>query len=336
MQFEGKEIYEVITLGNPKLREKSKPVENIPRVKKMCRKLLSTIRYLGGVGIAAPMVGENIRMFVVDNIEENKELGHKESSLYVVINPEILEYSEEKETDWEGSFSLPGLAANVSRPESILMRYYSIDGYKCEERFEGYLARVMQHEYDYLEGVVYLDKLESAKDLFVENVGVDDAKKEGDKIVKIADLVLRQKCEPVKDLKAAKTLYVSMVEILKETGGVGLAAPQVGDSSRMFVVKQKEKYYAVVNPEITFMSEDMEEDWEECLSAPGYSGKVSRHKSIKIKYQTLDGKEKEDELKGFSARVMQHEYDHLDGIVYIDRLENLSSLVKNENIELNT
>jgi len=91
--------------------------------------------------------------------------GRPEAPLHVIINPEIIETSEDKEYGWESCLSVPGLVGLVPRYKSIKLAYCTLEGTQQEQLFEGYLARVMQHEYDHLEGTNYLEKVESLKDV---------------------------------------------------------------------------------------------------------------------------------------------------------------------------
>lgn len=133
--------------------------------------------------------------------------------------------------------------------------------------------------------------------------------------------------------QTAKDLHVS----LEGTNGVGLAAPQIFESLRMIIVASKPtKRYPtapqmapiiMINPSFTPLSDVMEKDWEGCLSIPGIRGKVPRYQQIGINYGDLTGKRIEMELTGFVARIFQHEYDHLEGLVYLDRIENNQDII---------
>lgn len=134
-------------------------------------------------------------------------------------------------------------------------------------------------------------------------------------------------------MHTAKDLLVS----LEGTNGVGLAAPQIFESLRMLVVASKPtKRYPtapqmepimMINPSFTPLSDDVEKDWEGCLSIPGIRGKVPRYRQIGIDFTDLVGQRIEMELMGFVARIFQHEYDHLDGLVYLDRIENNQDII---------
>jgi peptide deformylase len=131
--------------------------------------------------------------------------------------------------------------------------------------------------------------------------------------------------------EALRAFADDLMETMLDADGVGIAAPQVYESSSLFIVASKPnpRYpdapsmepIVVVNPEILWRSEEVIKGWEGCLSIPGIRGHVPRHRRIKARYWTLDGLEVEAEFEGFVARVFQHEDDHLHGIVFLDRLE---------------
>jgi peptide deformylase len=108
---------------------------------------------------------------------------------------------------------------------------------------------------------------------------------------------------------------------------VGLAAPQVGVSKRLFIVCPDDDPIVVINPKITKKSPKMATDWEGCLSIPGLRGQVPRHTSVEVEFTGLDGKAFRMEAKGFLARIFQHENDHLDGIFFIDRVKTTRDLI---------
>ena len=126
-----------------------------------------------------------------------------------------------------------------------------------------------------------------------------------------------------------QTLIDNMFETMRAAPGVGLAAPQIGESLRLVVVEYSEdedenakpKKYVLVNPEIVKRSEEMVTDIEGCLSLPGLAGMVERHEAVTIKAKNRFGKPLKIEAEGWLARIFQHEIDHLDGVLYIDRAE---------------
>ena len=113
----------------------------------------------------------------------------------------------------------------------------------------------------------------------------------------------------------------NMVETMHDSNGVGLAAPQVGINKKYFVIDVNDGVIRkIVNPEILEYSEDFDESDEGCLSVPGIYKKVKRSFQIKVRYQDENGEVKEETMKGFLAKAFQHEYDHLFGVLFIDKI----------------
>lgn len=143
--------------------------------------------------------------------------------------------------------------------------------------------------------------------------------------------VLRKEAEEVaKDHQDLQTLIENMYDTMYHAEGVGLAAPQIGQSLRLFVIDAdvlKDDYpecenfkRTMINPEILEESEETITLEEGCLSLPGVHEKVARAKEIRIKYLDKELNAKEEVIKGFAARVVQHEYEHLEGHVFIDNI----------------
>ncbi len=163
-----------------------------------------------------------------------------------------------------------------------------------------------------------------------------------EKILEIAELghpILREMAAQVKNLEdeEIQNFIDNLITTAIEANGVGIAAPQVYESKRIFIISSRpnERYpnapemepTAIINPEILSFSEEKEKDWEGCLSIPGIRGLVPRHKSIRVKYLTRDGKEVESEFSDFIARIFQHELDHLNGTVFLDRMESSLEII---------
>jgi len=135
-----------------------------------------------------------------------------------------------------------------------------------------------------------------------------------------------------------QTLVDNMFETLRAAPGVGLAAPQIGESLRLVVVEYTEdedenakpKKYVLVNPEIIKRSEEMVTDVEGCLSLPGLAGRVERHQAVTVKSKNRFGNPLKIEAQDWLARIFQHEIDHLDGVLYIDRAEEVFELTPEE------
>lgn len=149
-------------------------------------------------------------------------------------------------------------------------------------------------------------------------------------IVEEGDPILNKVARPVKEINDhIREVMKDMAETMLHAEGVGLAGPQVGMLRRMFVAmpdpEGDQKIYYMINPEI-LEQEGSVEGSEGCLSVPGYFGIVDRPERIKIKAQDLDGEWQEYEFHDFGARVMCHEYDHLDGIVYTSKAKELHAV----------
>jgi peptide deformylase len=156
-------------------------------------------------------------------------------------------------------------------------------------------------------------------------------------VIRLGHPVLRTLAEPVPEdwfaSERLSSLAASLVHTMLEEDGVGLASPQVAEPLRLFAYwlpsdgeSEELAPTVLVNPEIRPFGEEVVEGWEGCLSIPGLRGLVPRHQRIKVKARTVDGDPVSLTADGFHARVIQHEYDHLDGVVFLDRMASPHSL----------
>jgi peptide deformylase len=156
------------------------------------------------------------------------------------------------------------------------------------------------------------------------------------KVARLGHPVLRQQTRLV-DKHEVRTpefqkLIDDMLETMDEYSGIGLAAPQVHEARRLFVAfldadgGNDGEPIALINPEITVISKDLVEGWEGCLSIPDIRGRVPRSPHIKVSALNREGKRIEIEARDFPARVIQHETDHLDGVLFFDRMRSFESL----------
>jgi peptide deformylase len=156
-------------------------------------------------------------------------------------------------------------------------------------------------------------------------------------VMRMGDPVLRAVAAPIVDPAdpAIAALARSMIETMVDAPGVGLAAPQIGQSLRLIVMRliaergtadEPLRTMALINPELEPVGDEIEFDWEGCLSVPELRGVVPRYKHIGYRGWLTDGTRVEGEFSGFQARILQHETDHLDGIIYLDRMRDLSTL----------
>lgn len=156
------------------------------------------------------------------------------------------------------------------------------------------------------------------------------------KVMRLGHPVLRRKARPLRPEEIGgdelRRLVDDMVDTLHEYGGIGLAAPQVAESVRLAIVEipgGPTRYGELapvplgvyINPKVTVLAGPAAGYWEGCLSVPGMRGFVERPQHIRVEYTTLDGEACTAEFEGFPATVFQHEFDHLDGVLYVDRLK---------------
>ena len=150
-------ILPIYVYGQPVLRKEAEDITpDYPKLKELISNMFETMDHADGVGLAAPQVGEPIRMVVIDVSEEK-------NNLLTLINPVITEYSDEKETGEEGCLSLPGIWEKVTRSTAITVQYTDLDGQSQEIHAEGLLAICIQHELDHLDGTVFIDHLSRLK-----------------------------------------------------------------------------------------------------------------------------------------------------------------------------
>ena len=157
-------IYPVVAFGDPILKKEAEEIdENYPELDKLIENMFETMYNAAGVGLAAPQIGKSIRLFIVDASpfeEEEKEL--KEFKR-VFINPEILDEDGKKWIFNEGCLSIPGIREDVSRKPDIEIEYYNQEFELVTENLTGVAARIVQHEYDHIEGVLFTDHLTPLK-----------------------------------------------------------------------------------------------------------------------------------------------------------------------------
>jgi len=136
---------------------------------------------------------------------------------------------------------------------------------------------------------------------------------------------LRQKSLPVRRINAdVRSLIEQMRKVIKQNNGVGLAAIQIGEPTRIIVCEIDDKFYTFINPEIIKSFPETSAVEEGCLSLPNMYGEVERPKKISLKAINFDGKKIKIKAFGLLARVVQHEIDHLDGILFIDKAKNIT------------
>lgn len=163
---------QLVTMPNDGLRKKMKPVAKIDdQLQVLIDEMIETMREAQGVGLAAPQIGRNLRLAVIETLPEEDEEGNEiegSRELHVIINPEIVWHSRDVVTGIEGCLSIPGYLGEVERSEKIRVRALDRNGKKVKLRLSGWTARIFQHEIDHLDGVLYIDKLTDPQRLWTE------------------------------------------------------------------------------------------------------------------------------------------------------------------------
>ncbi|MGQ9872179.1 peptide deformylase [Leptodesmis sp.] len=164
-------------------------------------------------------------------------------------------------------------------------------------------------------------------------------------VIELGHPVLRRVAKPIEEARrnSLQPLMDQLIQTAQQTNGVGIAAPQVGRSERLFIVASRPtpRYphapvmepTVMINPQITSHAAERVKDWEGCLSVPGVRGLVPRYQAIIVEYTDRYGQHQHQELTDFVARIFQHELDHLDGILFIDRVENTQDLISEQDYQ---
>jgi peptide deformylase len=149
----------ILLVPDPRLRARAKPVgpADSARVRDLSARMLAAMYAAPGIGLAAPQVGEMLRLVVIDLQKDEAK------APFVMVNPEIVAASAETATREEGCLSLPGQYADVTRPARVKVRYHDLEGARREIEGEGLLSACLQHEIDHLDGVLFVDHLSALK-----------------------------------------------------------------------------------------------------------------------------------------------------------------------------
>lgn len=171
-------ILPIVGYGSPILRKECETVENFEEINKLIEDMWETMEHARGCGLAAPQVNKAKRIFVVDSKttfdyiepEDRQRLFEGDEGIReVFINAEILEYSAEEETATESCLSLPGVEVLVPRARHILIQYDDENGIEKEASFSGITARMIQHEYDHVDGILHIDRIAHSGKLLISN-----------------------------------------------------------------------------------------------------------------------------------------------------------------------
>lgn len=161
-------IIPIVLYGSAVLRKQAEDVTEADLPKELAENLFATLKKAGGVGLAAPQIGLQKRAFVIDTSPYSEDdQSDVEKFEQVFINPEITWKSEEKIYQEEGCLSIPGIWEDVLRPEKIRVRYLDAEFNPVEEEFDGVKARIFQHEFDHLDGILFIDKINPLRRKFL-------------------------------------------------------------------------------------------------------------------------------------------------------------------------
>jgi len=164
------QLLSVAQLGNPILRQVSTPILDVqhPEIQTLIQNLTAIAAAENGVGIAAPQVGKSLRLFIVASRPNPRYPHAPKMEPTAMINPKILEQRGEVLKDWEGCLCVPGLRGLVPRHQAIAVEYLDIKGQVQQRQLTDFVARIFQHELDHLNGVIFVDRVETTQDLATE------------------------------------------------------------------------------------------------------------------------------------------------------------------------
>lgn len=169
-------IYPIIAYGNPILKKEAEEITEGEDISALIKDMFSTMENANGVGLAAPQINKGVRLFVIDSNlmldEDMEEKGIRRA----FINPIILDEYGDAYSFEEGCLSIPEVRAEIIRPEKLTLEYYDENWNLKEEEFSGLTARVIQHEYDHLEGILFVDYLKGLKKRMVKSKLIDISK----------------------------------------------------------------------------------------------------------------------------------------------------------------
>jgi peptide deformylase len=169
-------IYPIVAYGNPVLKKEAVDLAEGSDLTQLIQDMYATMDHASGVGLAAPQINQGVRLFVIDSTlmldEDEEEKGIRR----VFINPILLDEYGDSFGFEEGCLSIPDVRAEIIRPEKLTLEYYDENWNLKEEEFSGMTARVIQHEYDHLEGILFVDYLKGLKKRMIQSKLIDVSK----------------------------------------------------------------------------------------------------------------------------------------------------------------
>jgi peptide deformylase len=308
------------------LRKKCAEVDVInPDTINKLKQMLKFMYDKDGVGLAANQIKIFERLVVIDLQENNRK-----HPLFL-INPQIIEKSEEMINSHEGCVSIKNITADVKRHKKIKVKYLNEQGKEKILDASDLLSTCLQHEIDLLDGIIFLDKVENKSEEIQNIINEIDGVGMGKlKMKTVANDIefLKKKSEPVVEIN--DELIGTMREMLQymyDNKGIGLAGVQVGILKRILVIDLKESDVSnpifVINPEILWHSDNLVKSEEGCLSVPLERDTIKRYEKIKVKYTNEKKEQVILDADGLLSICFQHEIDHLNGVVFIDYLSKI-------------
>jgi peptide deformylase len=169
-------IYPIVAYGNPILKKEAEEIEEGNDIKALVADMFQTMEHASGVGLAAPQINKGLRLFVIDSNHMLDENAEEKGIRKAFINPILLDEYGNPFAFEEGCLSIPEVRAEITRPEKLTIEYFDEDWNLKEEEFSGLTARVIQHEYDHLEGILFIDYLKGLKKRMVKSKLIDISK----------------------------------------------------------------------------------------------------------------------------------------------------------------
>jgi peptide deformylase len=160
----------ILQLGNPDLRQPAQPIAD-PHdrtLQALIDELLQRVEQAGGVGIAAPQIGISKQLIIIASRPTPRYPDAPEMKPIPMLNPQLIDYAAKTEKGWEGCLSVPGIRGLVPRYKSVTVDYLDRHGQSQRQTFHDFVARIFQHEYDHLQGIVFIDRVESTHELMSE------------------------------------------------------------------------------------------------------------------------------------------------------------------------
>jgi len=187
-------IFPIVAYGHPTLRKVAQEIDkDYPELKELIEAMLESMHVSNGVGLAAPQINKSIRLFLVDASPYEKEIKEDVPLQLVFINARIVEEEGDEWAFSEGCLSVPGINEDVYRKPRIRIQYYDENWVFQDRNFEGLIARIIQHEYDHLEGVIFTDRLSPLKKTLLKGKLMDISKGKVDVDYRMIFPVLRKK-----------------------------------------------------------------------------------------------------------------------------------------------